>query len=130
MSPNCHADHLHLNKQGIAVTWLDHNEGWYGEYDPGDPTDDPLLRFAIRLDATAYRPRPGDPAPDATGWYAPKGTSFCTVLSARLAPHRLRRALEIIHETVQRAWPTPQHALYRLIWLDPVDLDPAYEETP
>lgn len=119
-------DHLHLAKDGISVRWLDLNEGWNGVY---DPTDRPLLRFHIRLDTTIYPPRADDDLPDDQGWYTPTSASRCTILSANVAPHRLRRALEIIHEKVQHSWPDLQQTLYDLIWLDPVDLDPPYEDS-
>lgn len=32
----------------IKVEWEYIGEGWYGDFDPTDPTDEPLLRFSVQ----------------------------------------------------------------------------------
>ena len=35
------------DEQTVKVEWEYIGEGWYGDFDPTDPTDEPLLRFAV-----------------------------------------------------------------------------------
>ena len=53
--------------QTVKVEWAYIGEGWYGDFDPTDPTDEPLLRFSVLTKK-----------PD-TDWDYAEDASYCTM---------------------------------------------------
>lgn len=74
---------LTLTREAVRATFRHIGEGYGGEYDPTDPSDEPLLRFDIDV------LRQG-------GWEPVDNASYCTRLSALAAPALQRHALYLI----------------------------------
>jgi hypothetical protein len=69
---------LHCTFRGIRVSFEDIGEGWNGDYDPEDPTDEPLLRFTV-TDTS----EPNEVEPRSVSW--------CTAVNARQVKRRRLR---------------------------------------
>lgn len=55
------------DEQTVKVEWEYIGEGWYGDFDSTDPTDEPLLRFSV-LTKT-----------DDSDWDYAEDASYCTM---------------------------------------------------
>lgn len=85
-------------------------EGYNGEYDPEDPDDEPLLRFAVyrRKNARAK-------------WAYMDDSSYCTCLPATISDNEAQRALQIIMQEVSGK-DSIKRICERLSWLGMEDL--------
>lgn len=85
-----------VGRDRLAVELAHIGEGWEGEYDPGDPDDEPLLRFSVlgqTLDGE---------------WISLERTSYCTGLSAHAAWEvRLAVAAQVFNEVAHLLSPGP-----------------------
>lgn len=86
------------NDRGTTkVVWEYIGEGWYGDFDPTDPTDEPLLRFSV---CTRF----GD------GWEYADDASYCTMNTVETGYDDLREMglliIERFDECVEegRSW--------------------------
>lgn len=82
----------------IKVEWTDLGEGYSGEYDPSDATDEPLLRFDawVKVTGTDMDEQRGLEFYDGDEWgYKPNG-SYCTLTNANTHGPLLVRLAQLI----------------------------------
>ena len=98
---------------------LDHiGEGYMEDYDPDDPTDEPLLRFSGYIwDETTSE------------WRDPGKASYCTELSANLPTEAQVKALDYLLDRLGPLLATDEHRriadiLSTTTWQDVVDNKP------
>ena len=99
----------------VKVEWEYIGEGWYGDFDPTDLTDDPLLRFSVSVK-------------DGDEWEYAEDASYCTQNEIDTDPNDLREIgvhiIRAFEECVQegRGW---KQEMANASWWTP---DPFYAE--
>lgn len=68
----------------VKVEWTDLGEGLCGDYDPSDPTDEPLLRFDawVKVTGTSMDEIRGLEFHEDDEWGYRENGSYCTMTSA------------------------------------------------
>ena len=95
--------HYELIEDGIKVSLHDEcGEGCWGDYDPTDPEDTPLLRFDVdALPAVWEKYSRRGQAPDQE-WIAIDDASYCTQLSAEtMTPEQGAACVQLIMQKVK-----------------------------
>jgi hypothetical protein len=78
------ADDVVLFDSGNSrITWEAIGEGWTGDFNPSDPTDEELLRFYVQWLDPKYKE-----------WIDAEHGSYCTAFSAKATPEQRCKALE------------------------------------
>jgi hypothetical protein len=67
----------------LSVEWYNANEGYYGDYNPDDPNDENLLRFAVSIF-------------NGESWEEVDDASYCTRIRANADDEQLARTLYYI----------------------------------
>ena len=96
-------------KDGVKVTLEYTGEGWYGDYDPEDPEDTPLLRMDV------YRYIEDE-------WVYVEDSSYCTAFPATEPQEKVDWAAKVIYDTVYSFVETGIKRLCEeLSWISPED---------
>jgi hypothetical protein len=66
------------NDGAVKVEWVDLGEGIFGDYDPSDPKDIPLLRYDAYVNRKHVNPEEYDD--NGLMWLDPENSSFCTTI--------------------------------------------------
>jgi hypothetical protein len=103
--------HHELRNDNVRVVLDDDcNEGWFGNYDPTDNEDEPLLRFTVQ------RRDPGE----RDSWSDVDDASYCTGLNVDAPQEEIDQALQLILWAVGdavRAGISIKKACERLSWV-------------
>ena len=110
-------------------------EGWNGDYDDSDPSDDSLLRFSCYvkgelrqkfLDTNQYGLDDRNDFTDNTEWIGVSDASYCTRLSSNISIEVQDRALQILMNEL--AGPISKtygikSAASEMSWIGPSDIN-------
>lgn len=104
-------EHYELTRENHKVIWEDIGEGRFGDFDPYNDEDAPLLRFSC------YELIDGE-------WEPMEDASYCTLLPVDSPEEWLARASESVLSVIGREG-SYKHDLEELSWYGPSD----FEET-
>lgn len=89
----------------FRVAWVNLGEGWEGDYDPDDPSDENLLRFDVFIKEESH-------------WVDPGDASYCTQVPASTSVELLILGACYILEEVRGAG-SLKRSCERLSWISP-----------
>lgn len=95
-----------IEKGDFRVVWEHIGEGVYGDYDPEDEQDEPLLRFSC------YKRVDGE-------WDSLEDASYCTRMPLDSPREHLERGAESIFAALEST--SYKRALEALSWFEPSD---------
>ena len=95
---------MSLQSSWLRVDWYNAGEGWWGDYNPGNPEDENLLRFDVYVRRGPQRQEDMD-----DGWQEVEDASYCTRIpvncdSGATANGRWIMALATAGIAVQSIW--------------------------
>ena len=89
---------MSLQSSWLRVDWYNAGEGWWGDYNPGNPEDENLLRFDVYVRRGPQRQEDMD-----DGWQEVEDASYCTRIPANGDSDILERALRLLFKEYKDA---------------------------
>ena len=122
-------DDIEVTKDNIRVTleWI--GEGYCGQYNPENPTDEPLIRFYVEKKSLIFDPTQINNLHTSCflygDWEDIEDASYCTQLSVFTAKDKLQKIAELILDRVYSdvvADRSIKKLCERLSWITAYDL--------